>query len=129
MRRHDVKVATFIPSYLNVIGFHDLPLRTLISAGEVANSVVLEQYRQAGVRCINGYGPTEAAVAALNHVIDGPVLGRSVPVGRPLDGTLAAVVDSCGAVLPAGFVGELEAWRRGTGHRVRQQCADDARAS
>lgn len=107
MRRHDVKVATFIPSYLNVIGFHELPLRTLISAGEVANSVVLEQYRQAGVRCINGYGPTEAAVAALNHVIDGPVLGRSVPVGRPLDGTLAAVVDSCGAVLPAGFVGEL----------------------
>ncbi|MCG2921773.1 hypothetical protein KZ305_27190, partial [Escherichia coli] len=56
MRRHDGKVATFIPSYLNVIGFHDLPLRTLISAGEVANSVVLEQYRQAGVRCINGYG-------------------------------------------------------------------------
>jgi amino acid adenylation domain-containing protein len=64
-----------------------------------------------GVRLINGYGPTEAVITATQWVLDASgddgSAGSSVPVGRPLPGHTAYVLDAAGELLPAGAPGEL----------------------
>jgi amino acid adenylation domain-containing protein/thioester reductase-like protein len=56
----------------------------------------------------NLYGPTEATIDATAHrctAADG--LGSSVPVGHPVPGAVALVVDGRGRALPDGLAGEL----------------------
>ncbi|HWM36227.1 MAG TPA: amino acid adenylation domain-containing protein, partial [Streptomyces sp.] len=68
-------------------------------------------------RVMNGYGPTETTTFATRHTITaadvdddatangGP--GTGVPIGRPLDGTRAYVLDDALQPVPAGVTGEL----------------------
>ncbi len=66
-----------------------------------------------GVRLVNAYGPTEATVAATLHerpaAEGGELLAgrREVPIGRPLPGVRAYVVDRGLRPVPAGAPGEL----------------------
>ncbi|MER5888544.1 amino acid adenylation domain-containing protein [Streptomyces sp. NPDC001941] len=58
-----------------------------------------------GLRVVDGYGPTEATVFATAHPVgaaDGPL-----PIGRPLDGTRAYVLDELLRPVPRGTAGEL----------------------
>jgi len=63
------------------------------------------------VRLVNAYGPTEATIAATLHEHPGtpdPLAGRrEVPIGRPLPGVRAQVVDRDLRPVPAGGIGEL----------------------
>ncbi len=63
------------------------------------------------VRLVNSYGPTEATVAATIHEHPGtadPLHGRrEVPIGRPISGVEAHVVDRDLRPAPAGGSGEL----------------------
>ncbi|HTG33806.1 MAG TPA: amino acid adenylation domain-containing protein, partial [Thermoanaerobaculia bacterium] len=63
------------------------------------------------VRLVNAYGPTEATIAATLHEHPGtpdPLAGRrEVPIGRPLAGVRAQVVDRDLWPVPAGGIGEL----------------------
>ena len=63
------------------------------------------------VRLVNAYGPTEATVAATLHEHPGtpdPLAGRrEVPIGRPLAGVRAQVVDRDLRPVPTGGIGEL----------------------
>jgi acyl-coenzyme A synthetase/AMP-(fatty) acid ligase/acyl carrier protein len=64
------------------------------------------------VRLLNTYGPTEATVAAtgsepLAEDREGVALGREVPIGRPLPGVRAYVVDRRLEPAPVGVPGEL----------------------
>src|SRR6185312_1421166 len=91
----------------------DLRLRLVIAGGE---AMALEVPRlwpatpMAGARLINGYGPTEAVVTATlldlsaTALPDGAV---SVPIGRPLAGRSAHVLDRHGLPVPPGMPGEL----------------------
>ncbi|MEU9016612.1 amino acid adenylation domain-containing protein [Actinomadura sp. NPDC048394] len=58
---------------------------------------------------INEYGPTEATVWALCHTCERPsgTAGRRVPIGRPVAGALAFVLDDGLNPLPIGVPGEL----------------------
>lgn len=58
-------------------------------------------------RLINEYGPTEASVGTTVHPVTAPVTGESVPVGRPLPGVAAHVLDDRMRPVPVGVVGEL----------------------
>ncbi|WP_405783769.1 amino acid adenylation domain-containing protein [Streptomyces sp. NBC_00859] len=61
-----------------------------------------------GLVVVNGYGPTEATTFVACHRMD--VLGgdvSDVPVGRPLDGVRAFVLDGGLRLVPPGTVGEL----------------------
>jgi acyl-coenzyme A synthetase/AMP-(fatty) acid ligase len=64
------------------------------------------------VRVINSYGPTEVTVAVTSHAVHGEPDGpprplRELPIGRPLPGTRAYVLDGARELCPPGIPGEL----------------------
>ncbi|MFI6303328.1 non-ribosomal peptide synthase/polyketide synthase [Amycolatopsis thailandensis] len=59
-----------------------------------------------GLRVVDGYGPTETTTFATAHPMDGPVPDR-IPIGRPLDGIVARVLDPQLRPTPPGVSGEL----------------------
>ncbi len=63
-------------------------------------------------RLVNAYGPTEAVVTATCAEVSAPPPGAgaaaaSVPIGRPLAGRGARVLDAAGEAVPLGVPGEL----------------------
>nr|QEO74123.1 AMP-dependent synthetase and ligase [uncultured bacterium] len=88
------------------------PLRLIVVGGE---EVLAEPARQwlrsplAGIPVLNGYGPTEAVITATLHEVTLESLGTgaSVPIGRPLPGRSALVLDPQGNSAPVGVPGEL----------------------
>ena len=90
-------------------------LRLLVFGGERAlPERVARLRRQLGpaVRVINSYGPTEVTVAATSHAVHGEPDGpprplRELPIGRPLPGARAYVLDGARELCPPGIPGEL----------------------
>jgi acyl carrier protein len=67
-----------------------------------------------GVRLINAYGPTEAVISATSYDVGVPTPeAAGVPLGHPLPGRSAYVVDRRGNLQPAGVPGELLLGRAG----------------
>jgi amino acid adenylation domain-containing protein len=87
-----------------------VPLRRLLVGVEPIPERLLGsiQGRVDGLRIINGYGPTEASVCAtLYDVPKGERPERSTPIGRPVGGARAYVLDAGLGPVPAGVPGEL----------------------
>ena len=93
-------------------------VRAVVVGGEAASRDRLERWRPAqqrvGARFINTYGPTEATVTATSWCLDpdAPLLA-CVPIGRPITGVNAYVLDERRRPVPMGAVGEL--WLGGAG--------------
>ena len=64
----------------------------------------------------NAYGPTETTIYSTMIQVTAPV-GDQVPIGTPLAGERAYVLDRAGRMLPAGTPGEL--WIGGAGVATR----------
>ncbi|HVR98017.1 MAG TPA: amino acid adenylation domain-containing protein [Thermoanaerobaculia bacterium] len=90
-------------------------LRLLVFGGERAlPERVARLRRQLGpaVRVINSYGPTEVTVAVTSHTVHGEPDGsprplRELPIGRPLPGARAYILDGARELCPPGIPGEL----------------------
>jgi thioesterase domain-containing protein len=88
-------------------------LRLVILGGERALPEALRRWDQAfegrGTRPVlmNSYGPTETTVVCTTHSIDPASDAADIPIGRPLPGVRAAVLDSAGEPVPPGVPGEL----------------------
>jgi amino acid adenylation domain-containing protein len=86
-------------------------LRQLQAGGDVLSRPHVERALAAlpGVDLINGYGPTENTTFSTTHRLrDGLAAGEtSVPIGRPISGSSAYVLDRSLALLPVSCVGEL----------------------
>lgn len=108
-RRNAIDVLKIVPSHLAALrtGNPDLmPKRRLILGGEASRVEWIRSLRAAAPECriYNHYGPTETAVGVLTcRVEDGPV----IPIGRPLAGVNAYILDESLALVPAGTIGEL----------------------
>jgi amino acid adenylation domain-containing protein/non-ribosomal peptide synthase protein (TIGR01720 family) len=61
----------------------------------------------ARVRLVNTYGPTEATVVATSAELASAPAGRGVPIGRPIVGAEAFVLDAALQPVPEGVVGDL----------------------
>jgi acyl-coenzyme A synthetase/AMP-(fatty) acid ligase len=91
-------------------------LRLVLLGGEeaLADRFALWQ-RRAGssVRLVNTYGPTETTIVATRRELSELAPGAMVPIGRPIPGARAHVLDRFLAPVPPGVRGEL--WIGGAG--------------
>ena len=103
-----VSIATLPPAYLSILDKPELPfLHTLITAGEHANVSDVNHYKKTK-KVINGYGPTETSVCASYYVTGKDTdYSGSVPIGKPVPGSSAYIVNENLEQMPIGFSGEL----------------------
>jgi amino acid adenylation domain-containing protein len=83
-------------------------LRLVVVGGEQMGRLAVQQWSQlglSGTRLINVYGPTEATITATMTEIRPD--DEWIPIGRPLPGRTAYILDRQGQPAPAGVVGEL----------------------
>ncbi|MFI9270846.1 amino acid adenylation domain-containing protein [Kitasatospora sp. NPDC052896] len=89
LARHRADTLAVTPAHLDLVEHFDLDLsglRTLLVGGERFTLAAAERARARlapDCRIVNAYGPTEASVACLAHVLDGTERGPSVPIGHP----------------------------------------------
>ncbi|WP_275410771.1 non-ribosomal peptide synthetase [Sinosporangium siamense] len=85
-------------------------LREVLTGGDVVPLEAVERVREAcpDLRVRHMYGPTETTLCATWQVIEpGEKTGSVLPIGRPLAGRLAVVLDPFLNPVPPGMVGEL----------------------
>jgi amino acid adenylation domain-containing protein len=84
-------------------------LRVLIAGGDVMSPLSASQFFAAGGKLlVNGYGPTELTTLSHCHVMTaGAATPASIPIGVPLQGTSAYVLDDRLAAQPINTEGEL----------------------
>ena len=91
-------------------------LREVVTAGEALRATPpLRRLFAALPGCAlwNHYGPTETHVATAHLLAGDPAAWPELPpIGRPVEGAVARILDAAGELLPAGIAGEL--WLGGT---------------
>ncbi|MEV0187093.1 amino acid adenylation domain-containing protein [Kitasatospora purpeofusca] len=84
----------------------------VISIGELLDPGLAGELLARTGELWNAYGPTESTVYSTVARVVTPV-GEAVPIGRPLAGETAYVLDAMGRLVPPGVTGEL--WIGGAG--------------
>lgn len=91
-------------------GLDDLKgLRYLLAGGDVLSVAHVNRALAALSGCvlINGYGPTENTTFTCCHAMTSAVRGATVPIGRPIRGSTAYLLDEALRPVPPGAAGEL----------------------
>ena len=94
-------------------------LSCLLLGGEALDPCSVRRVLEAGppARLLNAYGPTESTTFATWHRVAEITAGQAtVPIGRPLGGTTAHVLDALHRPLPLGVPGELALGGDGLAH-------------
>ncbi|MEM7482643.1 MAG: amino acid adenylation domain-containing protein [Acidobacteriota bacterium] len=81
-------------------------LSTVLSGGEEFPPEVKRRWAAPGRRVFNAYGPTETTVCATFQYVEGRGGGRP-PIGEPVAGLVARVLDRHGSLVGLGMDGEL----------------------
>jgi amino acid adenylation domain-containing protein len=111
VRSLGITVANLPPAYWQEVaagpGGGDLAgVRLLLVGGDALPAAAA--WAGSTTRLVNCYGPTEAVVTATAFEVGERRSGSPiVPIGRPLPGRAAYVLDAFGAPVPQGVVGEL----------------------
>jgi len=103
-----VTVADLSPAYWQEVlaAGRELPgVRAVTVGGEALPPAAARP--PAGTRLVNAYGPTETVVGATVFDVGEGFSGATVPIGRPLPGRSAYVLDAFLQPVPPGVAGEL----------------------
>lgn len=84
-------------------------LKQLLAGGDVLNPEHVNKVHglYPRLRLINGYGPTENTTFTCCHTVSECIQTGSVPIGRPVVGTLIRILDDALRPVPAGTKGDL----------------------
>jgi acetyl-CoA synthetase len=89
---------------------YPLKLRVIASGGEAVGREVFEwAERELGIRINEVYGQTECNLILGNNGSLMPIKPGSM--GRPMPGTVAAIIDDAGAIVPTGVEGQIASRR------------------
>jgi amino acid adenylation domain-containing protein len=110
-----IDVIKITPTHLQALLAADerfLPRRWLVVGGEALSWQLAARIASAGVGCrlLNHYGPTETTIGCCTFEVrpeDSAPTAATVPIGRPLPGARAYVLDARLEPVPAGVAGEL----------------------
>jgi amino acid adenylation domain-containing protein/non-ribosomal peptide synthase protein (TIGR01720 family) len=105
LERQGVTTAVLTPSLLSVLVEPSLRAVSAISVGGEACSGELAARWAPGRRLLNCYGPTEAAIFSTVELCRED--GETPPIGRPVAGVVAHVVDPSLRLVASGVAGEL----------------------
>ncbi|WP_240003193.1 amino acid adenylation domain-containing protein [Streptomyces cinnamoneus] len=105
-------------AFLTTALFHQLatrrsPVFAVLRGVAVGGEALSARHARAVLRAhpwlelVNGYGPTEATTFATAHRVREADCDAPPPIGRPIAGATAHVLDGHGEPLPAGVRGEL----------------------
>jgi len=111
IREHKVTMMWFTAGWLNELVDKDISifggLKTLLAGGDKLSVVhinrLLAHYPH--LEIINGYGPTENTTFSLTYKIRSAV--DTIPVGRPINGSTAYILDNSLQLCPPGVTGEI----------------------
>ncbi|MFE7577974.1 amino acid adenylation domain-containing protein [Streptomyces sp. NPDC057521] len=107
LREADVSAVTGPPTVLPALDPAALPhLESILCGGEVLTPDLATAW-STGRRLLNGYGPSECAVAATLFAVEPDARYNNVPIGRPLPNTSVYVLDDRLRPVPPGVTGEL----------------------
>lgn len=112
---HPLDAIKITPTHLRSLLAADesfLPRRWLVLGGEALSFELAEQIEAAGTGCrvLNHYGPTETTVGCCTFEVrpaEQKPPSATVPIGRPLAGARAYVLDARMEPVPVGVAGEL----------------------
>ncbi|KUN10478.1 amino acid adenylation protein [Streptomyces yokosukanensis] len=118
LRTHRITALQCVPTLLQALletdGFTSCAsLRRVFSGGEALTHRLARSFfhELPGVSLVNLYGPTEATINATAHQVDPERIGGedscTVPIGVPVDGVTAYVLDENLAPVDIGEAGEL----------------------
>lgn len=119
LQAQQVTVCDLPPAYLHQVlanwqaqQWQTLPasLRLMIVGNDVVppETVALLREMGRGIRLLNAYGPTEATITSTCHELDSTAIPTGkVPIGCPLPGKTAYVLDTALQPLPIGVPSEL----------------------
>ncbi|MFI6442230.1 amino acid adenylation domain-containing protein [Streptomyces sp. NPDC050759] len=113
IERLGATVAFFTTALFHHLAAHDSPvfrlLRTLIVGGEALSGEHARKVLRAcpWLTLINAYGPTEATTFTSLHLLRDGDCDEPPPIGQPVAGATAHVMDEAGRPVPADTVGEL----------------------
>jgi amino acid adenylation domain-containing protein len=112
-----VEVLHCVPSVLRAMLHEPLDpqyfgdMRWAVLAGEVLQRADVRRWREVfgdRIRLLNLYGPTETTVTKLFHVVEAADVERSsIPIGRPMPGAAALVLDARDRPCGVGDAGEI----------------------
>ncbi len=109
-RENGIDCLKIVPSHLSALLASGadgvLPRQRLVLGGEASRRELVEQALAAGCRVDNHYGPTETTVGVFTWRVE-PGADGAVPIGLPLPGTRAFLLDRALGPVPAGAAGEL----------------------
>ncbi|AUG78197.1 Non-ribosomal peptide synthetase [Kitasatospora sp. MMS16-BH015] len=113
IRDRGVTVLQVVPSVLRLIAEEPAladcaSLRLVFSAGEPLHAELVQRVlEKVSVTVWNTYGPTECSIDVTAHQVDPAQLTGPIPIGRPIRGLRALVVDQAGRPVGPGTAGEL----------------------
>jgi amino acid adenylation domain-containing protein len=88
-----------------------LSLKYILLSGEVLHVSTVKQWMDIfgdRVQLVNLYGPTETTMVKFFHVVHGSDLNRGfIPIGKPMSGAKAIILDKHKNVCPQGVIGEI----------------------
>ncbi|HSL82442.1 MAG TPA: condensation domain-containing protein, partial [Thermoanaerobaculia bacterium] len=115
LREHGVECLKMVPSHLRALlaaapGARVVPSARLVFGGEALHRDLVDAVASLGPGCRidNHYGPSETTEGVLTHqVASGGAGAATVPLGRPLPGVRAYVLDRALEPVPFWLPGEL----------------------
>ncbi|MGE5466464.1 MAG: amino acid adenylation domain-containing protein, partial [Ignavibacteria bacterium] len=115
--RERIDVLKIVPSHLAALQGarnpeHVMPTRRLILGGEASRTEWVARLRRLAPQCeiFNHYGPTETTVGVLTYRVGEELPATpsgKLPLGVPLPGACAYLLDESGQPVPDGEIGEL----------------------